>query len=717
MIETPQYALSFDGVDDWVQIPSFPMPQNVTLEVWAKSQEAVWNTDGFLVSHRTAGGGAIIHPNGGGTRQWQGFIQADNGAFQSIGTHIPAAIDDVFHHYAITYDRTADVGKMFFDGVEVVSTSALLGANTRTGATGELGIGRDVSLARFGHAIEDDVRIWNVARTQAQIAENMDTELVGNEPGLVGYWRFNEGAGPTAKDKTANANHGTITGAAYSGDHPFTDLGGLHGDFSPLVVRPKRGNNDIVFLVDWDDDGAYWGPFEDLSEILRTLTFSRGVDPAFGGLVAGNLDVELDNRDNLFNRGSTASIIGQRLRPYVGFQVRVAAGDTEYIKMTGKLTGFVRHEWDAGSLPIVTLRGTDTLAFLESEVAIPALLDQTTQDLAERILDASGVDKDHRSVTLGTGDLVGVVVGEGRSARAWLNALVLFGYTQHVDQDGKYVLRGRGTETPRAVGTIVAVNHLQDETDDEGLTTRVRAVVHPWEQDTADTTIYVNGRTPFELLAGDTEIIRAEFRDPTTRQLIGVGQVVTPVATTDYTAEDLGSVDRTANLSVTVMGDPGTSIELHVKNNHTATLRVTKSQLRGKKFIAEDTEWVERKIGQVGYPDLFREINSDLIQTKAIAEAVVAHFSSKFGTPRRRTTAEWSDVETWDPTGLLADVDDWVKVQLEGGRTDPYLGLVRGMHLSFEGRLINYGLILDSQGPATVLTTDIPLVEVWDHIA
>ena len=37
-----------------------------------------------------------------------------------------------------------------------------------------------------------DLRIWNVARTPEEIAANYTNRLVGNEAGLVGYWRLDE---------------------------------------------------------------------------------------------------------------------------------------------------------------------------------------------------------------------------------------------------------------------------------------------------------------------------------------------------------------------------------------------------------------------------------------------------------------------------------------------------------------------------------------------
>jgi hypothetical protein len=43
----------------------------------------------------------------------------------------------------------------------------------------------------------------------------MNQTLNGNEPGLVGYWKFDEGQGDTTADATNNGNDGTISGAVW----------------------------------------------------------------------------------------------------------------------------------------------------------------------------------------------------------------------------------------------------------------------------------------------------------------------------------------------------------------------------------------------------------------------------------------------------------------------------------------------------------------------
>ena len=55
----------------------------------------------------------------------------------------------------------------------------------------------------------DEIRIWDVARTQIQTQANRYEKFFG-EPGLVGYYRCDDGSGSTLKDETARGNHGTL---------------------------------------------------------------------------------------------------------------------------------------------------------------------------------------------------------------------------------------------------------------------------------------------------------------------------------------------------------------------------------------------------------------------------------------------------------------------------------------------------------------------------
>ena len=52
----------------------------------------------------------------------------------------------------------------------------------------------------------DEIRIWSIARTPAEIASTMHTRLAGTEPGLEAYWPFDEGSGQSTRDATGHGH-------------------------------------------------------------------------------------------------------------------------------------------------------------------------------------------------------------------------------------------------------------------------------------------------------------------------------------------------------------------------------------------------------------------------------------------------------------------------------------------------------------------------------
>lgn len=100
-------------------------------------------------------------------------------------------------------------------------------------SSGDLYIGNDAwGPGRYFDGQIDDVRVWNVARTAEEIAADMNRELTGNEPGLVGYWKLNG----SYEDSTANGNDLTpVNGPQFSDDVPFTDE---EEGTDPVIVIP-----------------------------------------------------------------------------------------------------------------------------------------------------------------------------------------------------------------------------------------------------------------------------------------------------------------------------------------------------------------------------------------------------------------------------------------------------------------------------------------------
>ena len=64
-------------------------------------------------------------------------------------------------------------------------------------STNWVNVGQEDSSRRYNGMI-DDVRVWNKTRTIEEIRMGMTNPLKGDESGLVGYWRFDEGSGSSA---------------------------------------------------------------------------------------------------------------------------------------------------------------------------------------------------------------------------------------------------------------------------------------------------------------------------------------------------------------------------------------------------------------------------------------------------------------------------------------------------------------------------------------
>jgi hypothetical protein len=122
----------------------------------------------------------------------------------------PGALD-TWAHVAFVYDGTDII--TYLNG-EFLSPKVASGNNMNiTDSTSYFGWDHPTAFANFDM---DEFRIWNTARTEAEIKRHMNTRLTGWETGLVAYYSMNLGSGSTLpNDQKDGLNDGTIYGATW----------------------------------------------------------------------------------------------------------------------------------------------------------------------------------------------------------------------------------------------------------------------------------------------------------------------------------------------------------------------------------------------------------------------------------------------------------------------------------------------------------------------
>jgi len=244
-------ALSLDGYIDYVDCGSgdqLMTTSSLTIEAWIRAND--WYTDlekGDIVGTeqsspnrgfglRAGEGGKVAFSIANSSNTW---IEVTSPIVMSVNT---------WHHVAGVYD--GDSLTIFVDGraYGVIDDEASPGIAP---STSSFRIGNFTESSGYGFDGQiDDVRIWNIARSESEIQEAMYLPLEGNEPGLVGYWKLDEGTGSTTADATGNGADGTFAGNA-----TWTPISTAPLMNDELTVSTTEDTDTTVTLAGWDPDG------------------------------------------------------------------------------------------------------------------------------------------------------------------------------------------------------------------------------------------------------------------------------------------------------------------------------------------------------------------------------------------------------------------------------------------------------------------------------
>lgn len=130
------------------------------------------------------------------------------GAFPAPNA-VPGLPVNEWVHIAIVYDTTTGDRIYYINGKPVAADTNASGKVSLTGANGCY-IGKSWNDDRWLNGEIAELRVWNVQRTQEEIASNQYS-VNPKTTGLVAYWKFNEGNGSMIKDHSVNENNVTGT--------------------------------------------------------------------------------------------------------------------------------------------------------------------------------------------------------------------------------------------------------------------------------------------------------------------------------------------------------------------------------------------------------------------------------------------------------------------------------------------------------------------------
>jgi hypothetical protein len=203
------YALELEGLG-YLQVNRM-VQDDFTLEAWIKTITSFSGTNFY------DGNGLIYADVGGVANDFGSSILSGKFAF-GVGnpdttiTSTTMVTTGQWVHVAATRRKSTGEIQLFVNGQLESSKTVAQTASLTASATMTFGA-NSIDGKYFNGAI-DEIRVWNVVRTQPEIAMTVHKTLTGNEPGLVAYYRLDESGGMVAVDSSPSHGDATLSGEA-----------------------------------------------------------------------------------------------------------------------------------------------------------------------------------------------------------------------------------------------------------------------------------------------------------------------------------------------------------------------------------------------------------------------------------------------------------------------------------------------------------------------
>jgi len=306
----PNRVLSLDGAGDFVELPAgiFTDLREATVEAWVRWEQLSNYGQVFGFGSQSPSMGVNTWEN---TNALQFYIYDKNKLLHLV-TSTRYYDYDTTTAFLDIVDRARWAGdlltgqwrhiaavsgpsgmKLYLDGV-LVGEADYESSFAAIGDTSRNFIGRSHwdSNGPFNGMI-DEVRVWNRARSLAEIRTGMGQPLQGGEEGLVGLWNFD---GVCAEDQSPSELHGALVGDAHCADVPWPAgeqerpavIYGTVRDADGATLanaRVRVERNGVLQAHTWSDSSGRY------SMVLAACT---GCDLAVDGEAVGTWQLGLD---------------------------------------------------------------------------------------------------------------------------------------------------------------------------------------------------------------------------------------------------------------------------------------------------------------------------------------------------------------------------------------------------------------------------------------
>ncbi len=198
-------ALDFDGINDHIACNLNSSPSNViTIEAYVSFNNITYQQNFIHINDGGINRRIVAYKDAGNAINLFAADASNNAAVVSSNYTVEA---DKWYHIAYVYNNRQVY--IYINGV--LYADVTIGYDYALDGSDELFIAADYGTGFLSNVKMDEIRIWNTARSQEQIRENMMKTLAGDEAGLIVYYRCDQTDGTTLYDMTSNGNNGTLT--------------------------------------------------------------------------------------------------------------------------------------------------------------------------------------------------------------------------------------------------------------------------------------------------------------------------------------------------------------------------------------------------------------------------------------------------------------------------------------------------------------------------